>query len=155
MDSTLITKPFADQMRFCWLLIGNPRFRRHMGISGLAHLQRSWSYVTQDRRLLQNLSIWNNIFFSVVLRFAFRTLCLLCRHSSTWATSPALFTFYFYFFGGTGNQGFTLAKLVLYSLSHTSSPLCSGYFGDGEGGSWEISAHAGFEPWSLWSHLSK
>jgi hypothetical protein len=28
-------------------------------------------------------------------------------------------------------QGFTLAKQVLYRLSHTSSPFCSGYFGDG------------------------
>jgi hypothetical protein len=27
-------------------------------------------------------------------------------------------------------QGFTLAKQVLYSLSCTSSPFCSGYFGD-------------------------
>jgi hypothetical protein len=28
-------------------------------------------------------------------------------------------------------QGFALAKHVLYHLSHTSSPFCSGYFGDG------------------------
>jgi hypothetical protein len=28
-------------------------------------------------------------------------------------------------------QGFVLAKQVLYCLSHTSSPLCCGYFGDG------------------------
>jgi hypothetical protein len=28
-------------------------------------------------------------------------------------------------------QDFTLAKLVLYHLSYTSSPFCSGYFGDG------------------------
>jgi hypothetical protein len=37
------------------------------------------------------------------------------------------------FFGGTGvwTQGFTLTKQVLHHLSHTSSPFCSGYFGDG------------------------
>jgi hypothetical protein len=28
-------------------------------------------------------------------------------------------------------QGFALATKILYHLSHTSSPLCSGYFGDG------------------------
>jgi hypothetical protein len=33
-------------------------------------------------------------------------------------------------------QGFTLAKQVLYHFSHTSSPFCSGYFGDGI--SWNI-----------------
>jgi hypothetical protein len=27
--------------------------------------------------------------------------------------------------------GFALAKQVLYGLSHTSSPFCAGYFGDG------------------------
>jgi hypothetical protein len=37
------------------------------------------------------------------------------------------------FFGGTGvwTQGFRVAKQVLYSLSHVSSPSCSGYFRDG------------------------
>jgi hypothetical protein len=37
------------------------------------------------------------------------------------------------FFGGTGvrTHGFTLAKQSLYCLNHTSSPFCSGYFGDG------------------------
>jgi hypothetical protein len=36
-------------------------------------------------------------------------------------------------FGGTGvyTQGFALAKQVLYCLSHTFSPFCSGYFGEG------------------------
>jgi hypothetical protein len=29
------------------------------------------------------------------------------------------------------NQGFALIKQSLYYLSHTSSPFCSGYFGDG------------------------
>jgi hypothetical protein len=29
------------------------------------------------------------------------------------------------------NSGFALAKQVLYCLSHTSRPFCSGYFGDG------------------------
>jgi hypothetical protein len=28
-------------------------------------------------------------------------------------------------------QGFALTKQALYHLSHTSSPFCSGYFGDG------------------------
>jgi hypothetical protein len=37
-------------------------------------------------------------------------------------------------FGGTGgvqSQGFTLAKQELYQLTHTSSPFCSGFLGDG------------------------
>jgi hypothetical protein len=36
------------------------------------------------------------------------------------------------FFVGTGDftQGFMLAKLSLYCVSHTCSPFCSGYFGD-------------------------
>jgi hypothetical protein len=29
-------------------------------------------------------------------------------------------------------RAFTLAKQALYHLSHTSSPFCSGYFGDGD-----------------------
>jgi hypothetical protein len=33
---------------------------------------------------------------------------------------------------------FMLAKQVLYHLSHTSSPFCSGYFGDVEMGSHEL-----------------
>jgi hypothetical protein len=39
----------------------------------------------------------------------------------------------FFFFDGTGvwNQGFELAKQVLFYLSYTSSAFCSGYFGDG------------------------
>jgi hypothetical protein len=42
-----------------------------------------------------------------------------------------LFLFYF-IFGGIRicTEGFTLAKQVLYYLSNTSSPVCSGYFGD-------------------------
>jgi hypothetical protein len=32
---------------------------------------------------------------------------------------------------GVWTQGFTLAKQVLYCLSHASSPSCSRYFGDG------------------------
>jgi hypothetical protein len=57
---------------------------------------------------------------------------------------------------GTGiwTQGFTFAKQVLYSLSHTSSPLCFGYFGDG-GGSSELSAQAGLKPWSFQSQPPK
>jgi hypothetical protein len=41
--------------------------------------------------------------------------------------------FFFFFFCGTEiwMQGFTLAKQALYWLSHTTSPFCSGYFGDG------------------------
>jgi hypothetical protein len=36
-------------------------------------------------------------------------------------------------FDGSGvwTRGFALAKQVLYHLSHTSSPFCSDYFGDG------------------------
>jgi hypothetical protein len=42
-------------------------------------------------------------------------------------------------FGGIGVwiQGFTLVKQALYCLSHTSSPFCHSYFGDG-GVSWTI-----------------
>jgi hypothetical protein len=45
---------------------------------------------------------------------------------------PAAAFSLFFFFGGTWIwiQGFPLAKQVLYCLSHTSSPICSGYFGD-------------------------
>jgi hypothetical protein len=32
---------------------------------------------------------------------------------------------------GAWTQSFTLAKQVLWHLSHTSSPFCSGHFGDG------------------------
>jgi hypothetical protein len=40
--------------------------------------------------------------------------------------------YFFFFFGGTEvwNLGFTLAKQMLYCLSHTSGLFCSGYFGD-------------------------
>jgi hypothetical protein len=39
----------------------------------------------------------------------------------------------FWFFCGTGilTEDFTVAKQVLYHSSHTSSPLCFAYFGDG------------------------
>jgi hypothetical protein len=40
----------------------------------------------------------------------------------------------------------TLAKQVLYCLNHTSSPFCSGYFGDGWGGSLKLFAQVGLEP---------
>jgi hypothetical protein len=69
----------------------------------------------------------------VVLEFELRALHLLDRYS------PAL-PFDSFFFGGGGGgsrvltQGFTLAKQVLYCLSHTPSPFFSGYFGDGVSG---------------------
>jgi hypothetical protein len=46
--------------------------------------------------------------------------------------SPFLFFLFFFFFFLVG-LGFGLrpAKQVFYCLSHTSSPFCSGYFGDG------------------------
>jgi hypothetical protein len=37
----------------------------------------------------------------------------------------------YYLFLFIGRTGFEIAKQVLYHLSHTSSPFCSGYFGDG------------------------
>jgi hypothetical protein len=44
-----------------------------------------------------------------------------------------LFIYLFIYLGVTGvwTQGSTLAKQALYCLSHTSTPFCSGYFGDG------------------------
>jgi hypothetical protein len=40
--------------------------------------------------------------------------------------------FFFFFVVALGLiEGFALAKQVLYHLSHTSSPFCSSYFGDG------------------------
>jgi hypothetical protein len=51
------------------------------------------------------------------------------------------------FFGRTEvlNSGF---ELKTYHLSHTSSPFCSGNFGDGRGGggSHELFAQTGLEP---------
>jgi hypothetical protein len=45
---------------------------------------------------------------------------------------PGLFIQHFFYFGGTRvwTWGFVVARLVLYHISHTSSPLCSGYFED-------------------------
>jgi hypothetical protein len=40
-------------------------------------------------------------------------------------------------------KSFALTKQALYCLSHASSPLCSGYFGDGP---LELFAWAGLEP---------
>jgi hypothetical protein len=37
----------------------------------------------------------------------------------------------FFWWGWIWTQGFTFAKQVLYHLSHTSSPFCFSYFGDG------------------------
>jgi hypothetical protein len=59
---------------------------------------------------------------------------------SSMAVRPAVF--FLFFFGGTVilMQGFVLAKQALYHLCHTSSPFCSGYFGDGVS---ELFAQAG------------
>jgi hypothetical protein len=47
---------------------------------------------------------------------------------------PDLYTirFFFFFFDGPGilTKSFAFAKQSLYHISHTSSPVCSGYFGD-------------------------
>jgi hypothetical protein len=40
-------------------------------------------------------------------------------------------TFFFFFFFWDWGLNFALTKWVLYHLSHTSSPFCSGYFGGG------------------------
>jgi hypothetical protein len=41
------------------------------------------------------------------------------------------FIYFFSFLGGLRlTQDFVLAKQVLYHLIHSSSPFCSGYFGD-------------------------
>jgi hypothetical protein len=62
-------------------------------------------------------------------------------------TLPALF---FDFFCGTGvwTQGFTLEKQVFYCLSHTSSPFCSGYCGDG-GLKSQVAKITGMRHWCL------
>jgi hypothetical protein len=58
-------------------------------------------------------------------------LFLLLLHPGFSAT--VTFFLLFFLFGGTGlwTRGFALAKQVLCCSSHTSSPFCSGYFGDG------------------------
>jgi hypothetical protein len=43
---------------------------------------------------------------------------------------PLFFSFSFWLDWGL-NSGLQLAKQALYLLSHTSSPFCCGYFGDG------------------------
>jgi hypothetical protein len=58
--------------------------------------------------------------------------------------------FFFFFLVGLG---LTLAKQVLYCLGHTSSPFCSGYFGDGI--SHELFAWAGLKPRSSQSQPPK
>jgi hypothetical protein len=47
---------------------------------------------------------------------------------------------------GVWTQGFMLEKQVLYLLNYTSSPFCSGCFGD---------AWAGLEPQTSWSQFPK
>jgi hypothetical protein len=52
--------------------------------------------------------------------------CLIfCIHVILWQN------FFLFCSIGVWTQGFVLAKQMLYHLSHTSSPFCSGYFGDG------------------------
>jgi hypothetical protein len=48
-------------------------------------------------------------------------------------TPKLLYSFNFFFFlqDWVWTQGSTFAKQAFYCLSHTSSPFCSGYFGDG------------------------
>jgi hypothetical protein len=52
-------------------------------------------------------------------------MILLC-----FTTSPMAWTFFFFWLDWSLNSGFHACK-VLYHLSHTSRPFCSGYFGDG------------------------
>jgi hypothetical protein len=56
-----------------------------------------------------------------------------CSTSFLFCIILVFFLLLLFFFDGTKvcTQGFTLANQELYSLSHTSCPLCSGYFGDG------------------------
>jgi hypothetical protein len=49
---------------------------------------------------------------------------------------------FFLFLVGLGFELRLLAKQLIYHLSHTSSPFCSGYFG--EVGSHELFTYAGF-----------
>jgi hypothetical protein len=66
--------------------------------------------------------------------------CWNCPELCLWPRTPAIkslphgfIIFICLVFGGIGVwiQGFVFVKQSLYSLSHTSIPFCSGYFGDG------------------------
>jgi hypothetical protein len=58
-----------------------------------------------------------------------------------------------YFFGGWGGtEVWSQVKHVCYHLSHTFSPFCSGYFGDGVLG---LFAWAGLKPQSSWPQPPK
>jgi hypothetical protein len=60
----------------------------------------------------------------------------------------------FFFLVGLGFElSLTLTKQVLYSLNHTSSPFCSGYFGDKDLN--KLLPQAGLELWILPISLSR
>jgi hypothetical protein len=71
-----------------------------------------------------NYLLLKNITFIISLRTYVRILFIedLLLH---------FFLFFFYRIG-VWTQGYMLVKQTLYCLSHTSSPFCSGYFGDGD-----------------------
>jgi hypothetical protein len=80
-------------------------------------------------------------------------LCMLYTQSTTelHPSSAIHFNLCSEILGGWGEPKFELRashlqSRQLYHSSHTSSPFCCGYFGDG--GSWEIFAWAGLRPWS-------
>jgi hypothetical protein len=80
------------------------------------------------------------IWLIIIIEFLTLNQPYLSRINSTWSWCFVLFWYCWillantlsFFCGRTGvwTQGFVLTK-QLYCLSHTSSPFCSGYFGDG------------------------
>jgi hypothetical protein len=65
-------------------------------------------------------------------RYYMFCVCVLLWH-------PSFFSFLFFWWDCKLNLGLCACKEVIYHLSHTSSPFCSGFFGDGEEGfSWTI-----------------
>jgi hypothetical protein len=67
----------------------------------------------------------------IFLKFKFNFLVRVLLRSNSHTVKSTLFFFFFFYGTGVWTQSFMLAKQALYCLSHTSSPFCSGYFGDG------------------------
>jgi hypothetical protein len=89
------------------------------------------------------------------MSFVWKGPRLLLLNHTPWLLPLRMGTFNnFFFFDGAGvwTQGFVFAKQELYPLSHTSSPFCFGYFGDGIS---QTICLVGLEPQSSWSQPPK